>query len=282
MSKQPEAKDEFFVGWRDKVPTGQNRFLQRYILTLSGLIALVGAALVISQRGFADSVFEFGEIRVWEGIYLADPVPMLKIRSVNSNPLEPTYERILLVGFGKRTALHAIGKIEAEHGPLQGKAVRLRGTLIYHEGKRALELTEEKEAFDGWGDESIAYPENVFQEMGRQRWVGEILDPKCALGVMKPGFGKPHRSCAIRCISGGIPPVLRVQLSEGRHRYFLLTGPHGEPINQEVLPYVADPLRICGELARLDDWYVLRVDPRNDISRLASWKSDVPIPMCQQ
>ncbi len=281
MSQKPQAKDEFFVGWRDKVPAGQNRFLRRNILLLSGWVAVVGAALVISQRGFADSVFEFGEIRSWEGIYQADPVPMLKIRSVNSNPLEPAYERILLVGFGKRTALHAIGKIEAEQGPLQGKAVRLRGTLIYHEGKRALELTEEKDAFDGWGDESIAYPENVFQELGRQRLVGEILDPKCALGVMKPGVGKPHRSCAIRCLSGGIPPVLRVQLSEGRHRYFLLTGPKGEPINQEVLPYVADPVRICGELARLDDWHVLRIGSGEDIIRLPSWASDVPVPMCQ-
>ena len=28
----------------------------------------------------------------------------------------------------------------------------------------------------------------------------------CFLGVMKPGRSKPHRACAVRCISGGIPP----------------------------------------------------------------------------
>lgn len=35
----------------------------------------------------------------------------------------------------------------------------------------------------------------------------EIIDPKCYFGVI-PGKGKIHRSCAIRCISDGIPPVL--------------------------------------------------------------------------
>ena len=39
---------------------------------------------------------------------------------------------------------------------------------------------------------------------------GEIVDPKCFFGVMKPGEGKPHKDCAIRCILGGIPPVLKV------------------------------------------------------------------------
>jgi len=274
-------KSEFFVGWMEKTPEGQGKFLRRNLLLLTGIVALVGAALVISQRGFTDSVFEFGQLTTLEGILVDDPVPMLKILTVNSDPINPTFERILLVGFGKMTALNAINKMEKAHGDLWGKPVRLRGSLIYHDGKKALELTEDEKAFQGWGDESITYPENQFQEMGRHRLVGEILDPKCALGVMKPGFGKPHRSCAIRCISGGIPPLLRVKLEEGRNRYFLLTGLEGEPINEEVIPYIADQIRICGDLAQLDYWNVLRIDPATDIIRLSSWKSEAPIPMCQ-
>ena len=34
---------------------------------------------------------------------------------------------------------------------------------------------------------------------------GEIIDPKCYLGAMKPGGGKTHKACAMRCIAGGIP-----------------------------------------------------------------------------
>ena len=37
--------------------------------------------------------------------------------------------------------------------------------------------------------------------------IGEIVDSKRYLGVMNPGNGKVHRDCAVRCLSGGIPPI---------------------------------------------------------------------------
>lgn len=36
---------------------------------------------------------------------------------------------------------------------------------------------------------------------------GELVDSKCYLGTMKPGDGKTHKSCAILCLRGGIPPL---------------------------------------------------------------------------
>jgi hypothetical protein len=50
--------------------------------------------------------------------------------------------------------------------------------------------------------------------LGTQTLIGEIVDSKCYLGVMNPGALIPHRACAIRCISGGIPPVLLVRQSD--------------------------------------------------------------------
>ena len=85
---------------------------------------------------------------------------------------------------------------------------------------------------------------------------------------MNPGEGKPHRACAVRCIAGGIPPLLVVEPT-GRRRpsRVLLTGPGGRAINAEVLDYVAEPVRVTGELERLDGRLVLEADPA-EIERL--------------
>jgi hypothetical protein len=95
---------------------------------------------------------------------------------------------------------------------------------------------------------------------------GEIIDPKCYFGAMTPGQGKPHRSCAIRCISGGIPPVLAVRNGEDVD-YYLLRGKDGESINQEILDLVALPVSLQAEVLEYGDWKVLRCDP-GDIERV--------------
>jgi hypothetical protein len=50
---------------------------------------------------------------------------------------------------------------------------------------------------------------------------------------MKPGFGKPHRSCAVRCISGGVPPILRIKDEKGETNYLMLIGSDDQAINEE-------------------------------------------------
>ena len=75
---------------------------------------------------------------------------------------------------------------------------------------------------------------------------GEILDPKCYFGVMKLGEGKVHKSCAIRCISGGIPPVMRVELDSPK--YLIVLGPEGQKINREILDYIAEPVTLEGTI----------------------------------
>ena len=112
-------------------------------------------------------------------------------------------------------------------------------------------------------------------ELGEATLRGEIVDSKCYLGVMKPGNLKTHRACAVRCISGGIPPVLVVRSEEGGAtsvRYVLLVGPDGEPINEAILDRVAEPVQARGALERHDDLWVLRVDPA-EITRVSTPRS---------
>jgi hypothetical protein len=90
---------------------------------------------------------------------------------------------------------------------------------------------------------------------------GEIIDPKCYFGVMKPGKGKIHRSCAVRCISGGIPPVLATTDKNNMAQYFLLTDLKGQPINEAVLPFIGKPAEIKGIVEKMEDWFILKINP---------------------
>ena len=77
---------------------------------------------------------------------------------------------------------------------------------------------------------------------------------------MKPGFGKIHRSCAVRCISGGVPPVFLTSNEQGESLYYIITDRQGNPINKDILPYVGKPSKISGQLEQIEDWLVLKTD----------------------
>ena len=112
-------------------------------------------------------------------------------------------------------------------------------------------------------NEKTSAPAVVPQAMalGKQTLVGEIVDSKCFLGVMNPGQLTPHRACAIRCISGGVPPVLLVRQKDGPAIYLLLVSADGKPVNKQVLDLVAEPLEITGEVERQGELLILRADP---------------------
>lgn len=78
---------------------------------------------------------------------------------------------------------------------------------------------------------------------------------------MNPGQLTPHRACAIRCISGGIPPVLLVRQKHGPAIYLLLVSTDGMPVNKQVLDMVAEPVKITGEVERQGEMLILRADP---------------------
>ncbi|NET39721.1 MAG: hypothetical protein F6K19_48475, partial [Cyanothece sp. SIO1E1] len=90
---------------------------------------------------------------------------------------------------------------------------------------------------------------------------GEIVDSKCYPGVMKPGWTKTHRSCAIRCISGGVPPVFVVRNQKRDTMYLLLADLEGHAVNARILDVVADPIKITGEVIQFGDIFVLKADP---------------------
>jgi hypothetical protein len=244
----PRRDAEFYVGYVRKSPPGiaaRSRAGVAIALTAGVALALV---LVSGQSRFDTGVFEFGVEKTFDGIVVERPYPLLLV------PGDGGFVTHYLVAFGKRGANDLVAGMDSA-------AVRVTGSSIYNDHERMIEARE-IEPLTGTRAESLRRLHRTDErQLGTMTLVGEIVDAKCHLGVMKPGRGKPHKACAIRCISGGVPPLLRVEDRGGRIEYFLLVSADGRPVNRDVLDMVAEPLEITGEVGRSGDLLVLYADP---------------------
>jgi len=248
---------EFYIGWQSKAPKSFAKHVKRVLLILFPLALIVAYLLSTSQKKFSTAIFEFGKLTEVKGIYYNNPIPMLKVFDKNNLSIS-----IPLVGYGKHGAETAIMELEKEKGVLlNGKEVTLKGTLIYGDGKTLLQVDKNDNPIVNIGAESTIQLQQ--KELGTQTIRGEIVDPKCYFGVMKPGEGKVHRDCAIRCILGGIPPVLHVQNEKGESNYYLIVGTNGEKINEAVQDLVAEPVTIEARVVQQDDWIILYAGKEN-------------------
>lgn len=275
-------KNEFYIGWMPKAPAGFAKHVKKVLLILFPLALIIGLMLASFQKKFSTGNFEFGKITELKGIYFNSPVPMLRVLNGKDIFGNVSYTSIPLVGYGKHGAETAIMELEKEKDvSFNGKELTLKGTLIYSDGKILLQVNKDDDPVVNIGKEVAAeLPKQ--NELGIQKIKGEIIDPKCYFGVMKPGEGKVHRDCAIRCILGGIPPVLKAMNEKGEKNYYLLVGPNGEKMNEAVQDYVAEPVEIEARAVQLDDWVILYVKDKNikRISAISLYKPDVQIASC--
>jgi len=161
----------------------------------------------------------------------------------------PAFERLPLVSEGK----HGFAAKDFD-----GQRVKLKGTLIYRDDLRMIEVA---------GGTVERLPENLKpieeapENLGNFTLRGEIVDSKCYLGVMNPGSSKPHRDCAVACLRGGIPPLFIVKDNSGRISELWLVSENGESINTEILDFVAEPVEIPGAVSRLGDQLFFKINP---------------------
>jgi hypothetical protein len=242
---------EFYIGWMAKAPKSFAKHVKIVLLILFPVALLIAYLLSTNQKKFSTANFEFGKLTEVKGVYYNDPVPMLKVFDKDSLSIT-----LPMVGYGKHGAETAIMELEKEKGvSLNGKEVTLKGTLIYGDGKILLQIDKNDNPIVNIGAGSTIQLHQ--KDLGTQTLRGEIVDPKCYFGVMKPGEGKVHRDCAIRCILGGIPPVLHVQNEKGESNYYLIVGPNGEKMNEAVQDVVAEPVSIEAKVIQQDDWIIL-------------------------
>ena len=244
--------DEFYIGWQAKAPTKTGRTVRLTVVALLASVLVASVAVAVSQRTIGRAVFEWGQVKEFSGVLKAEPVPHLLVAGAGTNSFTTHY----LVNPWKFGFDAALAK------ELDGEHVTLRGTRIYRDDQMMIEVERGSVARSALTTSNpLRLADSRSESLGEQTFVGEIVDSKCFLGVMNPGQLKPHRACAVRCISGGVPPVLLVRETNGTARYLLLVARDGKPVNKQVLELVAEPVRINGELVRQGEMLVLRAEP---------------------
>lgn len=239
-----EPADEFYVGYHPKAPPRQARFVRVVAVVHIVLAILVSVLVVAGMRDPGDGVWEDGRPHTFSGVLVKRPYPML---------LDDNGRALLVVDFGKR------GAQERTAGLAEGRRLTLTGYPLHRDGRLMIELSP-----DGDAIQTVAAPTAALLtgEPVASRVIlrGEIVDSKCFLGAMKPGEGKTHKACAVRCISGGIPPMLICWDQAGRPTYFLLAEKDGGPMGAWILPLVGEGVEVTGEVERIGDLLVLRSD----------------------
>jgi hypothetical protein len=252
--------DEFFIGWL-KMPVGYARRVRRATIALAVLAPLLAILASAAQRSPGAGQWENAREVTLEGVAYCRPYAMLRTADKQSNDAVRTF---LLVESGK------FGAVERMR-PFDGQAVVVRGTILHRDGRWMLELVEDDSAVRPLAAPTVGVSEKLRwpqQSQSQRRAVkGEIIDPKCFLGGMKPGGGKSHKACATLCISGGIPPMVFARAANGEPVYYLLVAQDGTAINEAILPFVGDLVDLVGDVTDADGLLMLRIDPK-EIKRL--------------
>src|SRR5713101_627333 len=242
--------NDFYVGYLPKAPTALARFVRKVIVVLGLLAATAALVLVVGQMPFANSAFEYGKVRSFEGIVVTRPFPTLLVLRPGEIGHQGKYSRYLLVAPGKHGADDLVASFD-------GKQVRLQGQLIYREGGTMVEITPGSITVV----DAAPADQETTHDLGALSLTGEIVDSKCYLGVMNPGEGKVHRDCAARCLSGGTPPIF---ITTDGHEQLLLVGLDGRALGRDALrEFIGEPITIRGEVLARGDSRLLEIDPRS-------------------
>jgi hypothetical protein len=241
--------NEFYVGYLPKAPAA----IAKRIKTLIAIVLVLGAVAAITfasvQKTFAPSTFEYGNERNFEGVLESSPYPTLVVAASGAGDHKPT--RFLLAAAGKHGA-------DSQVQRYAGKTVRLRGTLIYRDNQSMIELVKDSIFMLADTDQVLAPP----IDWGTFDLTGEIVDSKCYLGVMNPGNGKVHHDCAVRCLSGGIPPIFATNDFRDIPAILVLTDAAGKPLpKQTLLNLVAQPVRVHGKVLQTSNTLFLETEP---------------------
>jgi hypothetical protein len=243
--------DDFYIGWEAKAAPNIGKKVHKAVMVLLLLALIAPLVFAVSQRMIGASVFEWGTHKTFSGILRAEPYPHLLVSRPGNTDGSPRFSAYYLVAPWK------FGLKPESIAQLDGRSVTLKGTLIYRGNQTMIEVLPGSIQMSNIANAVL--PGTV--PLGKQTLVGEIVDSKCFLGVMNPGQLTPHRACAVRCISGGVPPVLLVRQKEGPAIYLLLVSAEGKPVNKQVLEMVAEPVEITGEVERQGELLILRADP---------------------
>ncbi len=273
------AKDKgLFIGW-DSANLGiQSRFALNIAITMMGIALLIGVIFTINQQKITPYKIDYTQIKQMQGWLSKEPVPMLTVIIGKDHSGNPVFKTILLVDALKNGADNTISSYLKNN---QSSYVEITGYLssnLLSCGTDSASSCKDlcSQCLTGTLNAPLMEIENgIFSIKQKQpppgitaqtipisekdcTITGEIIDPKCYFGAMNPGYGKPHLSCAVRCISGGIMPVLKYT-ENGKEQFAVLLSATGKPVNEQVLSVIGLPVKISGKLSSLNNWPILNI-----------------------
>jgi hypothetical protein len=245
----PREDDEFFVGYFPTPPRTKRFVIGATVLGLAVLLGL-GAAFSSLRTAPARASYEAGVELV--GLLDVDHHGLLWVPDDDA----PSGATAHILTKGGKFGFPASARRHDDD------IVRIRGGLLDRGGYRMLEMGGIEAAPGALDADDEALLRRIPHEsQGEVTVRGVIEDSKCFLGRMRPGQGRTHRGCAQFCIAGGIPPLLIERRPGGGYRHYLLTSGEGAAVNDEILPFVAEPVELTGRLERRGDLLFLGIDP---------------------
>jgi hypothetical protein len=241
MSKKP-----FFIGWEEKPATSPvSHSKSRAVILLAIALGLAGVGAALQQGFTSPAKWDFTET-TFDGILLAQPYPTL----ISGG------EVYYLVLQNKQ----AVSVDDAT--PFHLNTVKIVGTLIEDPDQPVAMIAVKNAAAIASTGSGAVNPLQLTAAPTPVTLRGEIVDSKCAFGAMNPAVFKPHRACAIACLSGDIPPVLVVRHEGGtRATHYLLLDAEGHPMKETAIEYAALPVQISGQVTQVGTWNILRAAP---------------------
>jgi hypothetical protein len=128
---------EFYIGWEDKAPPAIGRRVCGAVVLLLGLSIALGVLLALSQRTTGVSVFEWGKVKDFSGIFKSKPYPHLLVLRPGADAGHAAFSSYYLVKPFK------FGLDADTADRLDGQTVSLKGTLIYRGNQTMIEVADD-------------------------------------------------------------------------------------------------------------------------------------------
>lgn len=241
-------KDDFFIGWADRMPAPDRRWFVGGGVALLG-VTVGGAALLGSEQdGGGTGTWDQGDVREWRGRVTSDPYPMLRTRDTDG-----AVRTAILSCMNKCVVKPRIDLVKTGEVIVRGSPIRRGPHLMIATADDGSWIEAAPEGSD---DQALAFPEP--ESLGPAALRGMILDTKCWFGAMRPSSGKAHKSCASLCIRSGLPPAFFVRSRRGQESLLVMTDETGRAVGHDILPFVADWIELSGSVERRGDLLLLK------------------------
>ena len=254
--------DPFYVGYLP-APAEHQRTVRLFIALMIIWLSATAIILVLTQRAPGIATWDNSNEQTWTGLFIEKPYPML----ISDDPEAPY--PLLIVSMGKKGAHDRLRDAHCHR-------ISIRGYELQREGRHLIELSDAPEAIEiGEAVDPKLCPTMSILSEKPVVLTGEITDGKCYLGAMKPGDGLGHRSCAMLCLRGGLPPMFVAESDLGDILYPLLIVDGSTQLDEACMPKVACRVHIHGRIGVIAGMPVF--DTTSNQITLASDGFDSPI-----